>query len=532
MNRIAIYIRKSSESEDRQVLSIESQVKELTSFAKKMGWRIANVYTESKSAKAPGREIFNSMYNEIQKGNIQELLCWKLDRLARNPVDGGALIWAMEENKLLHIHTPQRSFNNTGNDKFWLQLEFGMAKKYVDDLSDNVKRGLKTRAENGWYPFQAPLGYLNDSVKKTIVKDPDRFQLVKKMWELLLAGVYTPNKIVGIANDEWGLRTKPFKSGGNFPVSRSYVYSIFTNPFYYGVFRYNGNIFKGNHPPMITEEQFERAQTILKCDYTTRPKQYEFAYTGLIKCGECGASITAEHKTNRYGYKYIYYHCTRRKKDITCSQRCVEEKALEKQVVDFLGEISIEEDTLNLVLEILAKQKDSVQSEQKVILGSIKKQLTESERNLSELLNIKLRGLLSDDEFSDKKNELEGQIRRYQSRLEKAKLNSDGSINKTIKAFEYASKVKSVFENGAVGDRKAVLHYVGSNLTLYNKKLSIMAVKPFRYMQSPVGVAMSKNTMFEPRYFGSYNTQTATKSDGFCAILAVVNSVRTYFSTN
>ena len=293
MNKLAIYVRKSSESEDRQILSIESQIKELTDYAKKMNWRVFEIFTESKSAKAPGREIFNKICESIQSDEINELLCWKLDRLARNPVDGGALIWAMEENKLKHIHTPQRSFSNTGNDKFWLQLEFGIAKKYIDDLSDNVKRGLKTKVESGWYPSKAPLGYLNDKENKTIKPDPERFKIVRAMWDLMLTGSYTPLHILKIANQKYGLRTKLYKSGGGNPVAASYIYEIFRNSFYYGSFKYWGSIYKGKHKPMITKEEFDKVQALLTNDLTIRPKSYEFAYTGLLKCGECGASITS-----------------------------------------------------------------------------------------------------------------------------------------------------------------------------------------------------------------------------------------------
>ncbi|MBK7143570.1 MAG: recombinase family protein [bacterium] len=149
MPQIAIYARKSTESEDRQVLSIDSQIKELQEFAAREKLGKVVVFTESKSAKAPGRPAFNELLKRVSKGEFDRLVCWKLDRLARNPVDGGAVIWAVEEGKIQHIYTPQRRFDNSGNDKFWMQLEFGMAKKYVDDLSDNVKRGLRAKVAQG-----------------------------------------------------------------------------------------------------------------------------------------------------------------------------------------------------------------------------------------------------------------------------------------------------------------------------------------------------------------------------------------------
>src|SRR5262245_15068932 len=122
--RYIIYARKSTESEDRQVLSIDSQVHELREFARSRGIQVATVLSEARSAKAPGRTVFGGLMRELARERAQGILCWKLDRLARNPVDGGALIWAFDEGKLREIATPQRSFSNTGNDKFWMQLEF------------------------------------------------------------------------------------------------------------------------------------------------------------------------------------------------------------------------------------------------------------------------------------------------------------------------------------------------------------------------------------------------------------------------
>ena len=530
MNKTAIYVRKSSESEDRQVLSIESQIKELTDYAKNMNWPIVEIFSESKSAKAPGREIFNKLYESIQSGAINELLCWKLDRLARNPVDGGALIWAMEEHKLNHIHTPQRSFLNTGNDKFWLQLEFGMAKKYVDDLSDNVKRGLKAKVESGWYPSKAPLGYLNDKENKTIKPDPERFKIVRALWDLMLTGSYTPPQILRIASDKYGLRTKLYKSGGGNPVAYSYIYDILSNPFYYGAFSYWGSIYKGKHKPMITKEEFDKVQAQLTNDFTTRPKSYEFAYTGLIKCGECGASITAEHKTNhRYGCKYVYYHCTRRRKK-KCTQKYIQEPELTGQIVSFIDSLSIDKDVLDIALSVIDRQRDSVIAKNVAVIASLQNRITEAERSLAELLTIKLRKLLSDEDFLSRKAELERELNHLNNQLAKTRRNPNYVSEKSVEVFEVASTIKTKFQNGSKRKRHSILCQIGSNLTLTDKKLLIVAKEPFNHFQKFQLALRTKKLRFEPRNLPLYNTQSATESDGLCAILGLVNSVRTYFS--
>src|SRR5262249_9100094 len=168
-----------------------------------------------------------------------------------NPVDGGAVIWAIKQHELA-IVTPTQTFRQADDNIILMYIEFGMAQKYIDDLSRNVKRGLRTKVEKGWYPSIAPLGYLNNSLKtkgeRDVVKDPERFALVRQMWDVMLTGQYTPPQILKRVNQEWGFRTRQMRKLGDKPLARSGIYRIFTDPFYYGWFEYpraSGQWFKG-----------------------------------------------------------------------------------------------------------------------------------------------------------------------------------------------------------------------------------------------------------------------------------------------
>src|SRR5712672_1264278 len=176
-----IYCRKSSEAEDQQVLSIESQTRELEQLAAKLNVPVTEILTESRSAKDPGRPVFNQMMQRLYRGEAAGIICWKLDRLARNPVDGGSIIWAIKQYGI-RVASPAQSYSHGDDNAILMYMEFGIAQKYVDDLSRNVKRGLKTKIENGWYPGVAPLGYVNDRMgvkgEKSVLNDPERFQLV------------------------------------------------------------------------------------------------------------------------------------------------------------------------------------------------------------------------------------------------------------------------------------------------------------------------------------------------------------------
>jgi site-specific DNA recombinase len=306
-----IYCRKSIEAEDRQVLSIDSQIRELQEIAVKLKIPVAEILSESKSAKEPGRPVFNSMMKRLYNGEAAGVICWKLDRLARNPVDGGSVIWSIKQHGV-RVITPAQTFAREDDNIILMYIEFGMAQKYVDDLSKNVKRGLKAKIENGWFPGLAPIGYLNNKVRatgqKNLIKDPERFPLVRRMWDLMLTGLYTPSEILRIANGDWKFKTRQSRKTGGKAIPRSVIYRMFTQPFYYGEFEYpqgSGHFYQGKHETMITEAEYDRVQILLGKKGNPRPKsQREFPFIGLIKCGECGRMVTAEEK-----HQIICSHC-------------------------------------------------------------------------------------------------------------------------------------------------------------------------------------------------------------------------------
>src|SRR5947209_14079807 len=191
-----VYCRKSSEAEDRQVASIESQLSTLKrTFEHSSSVEIVQIYQEAFSAKAPGRPRFGEMISRLETGDAEGIIAWAPDRLARNSVDGGQIIYMLDCGKIKDLKFATYTFENNSQGKFMLQIMFGQSKYYSDALSDNVKRGNRTKIEKGWRPNKPPLGYLNDKTTRTIVKDPDRFPLVRQMFDLLLTGAYSARRI-------------------------------------------------------------------------------------------------------------------------------------------------------------------------------------------------------------------------------------------------------------------------------------------------------------------------------------------------
>ncbi len=486
------YTRKSTESEDRQILSLDDQEKELKVIEKRNNLNIVQRFAgtsngESQSAHKRGRPIFNFIMGQIDKGKANALLVWHPNRLARNAYDGGLIITLMDENKLIEVKTAHRTYSNTPEDKFMLQLEFGMAKKSSDDNSVAVKRGLKTKLEMGWYPSRAPLGYLNSITKEKgsneIIKDPERFELIKRMWQMMITGNYTPPQILQIANKEWNLKTRPTKKyAGLKSLSRSAIYKIFTNPFYYGFFEYHNNLYKGNHEPMITEEEFDRVQKFLGRRGNPRAITKRFAFTGLMKCGNCGAMITAEEKTKRQKngnvHHYVYYRCTKRK-DEHCPEKAIRLDELNNQINQIINALTISDEFRNWAIKYLHEiRKTQAKANEKGIENK-QKELTRIIKQLDSLL-LKYTApensdgnLISSDEYQALKTRLIKQKLALESDLTDQGKQINEWVELSERTFNFARYASIHFNNGDMETKRAIFACLGSHLIIKNQKLSI-----------------------------------------------------------
>lgn len=418
-----LYARKSSESEDRQVQSIDDQVNRLKQLATDLNLDIKKIYTEAKSAKKPNnRPLFDEMIQRIENSEANGILCWQINRLSRNPIDSGQLSWLLQRGILKSIQTIDREYLPEDNVLLF-SVESGMANQYILDLSKSTKRGMLSKLEKGWQTGVAPLGYLNDKEKKIIIKDPERFNLVRKMWDLMLTGNYTPPKILEIANNEWGFRTRRFKKIGGNPLSRSGVYKIFTSLFYAGIIENGGVQYQGAHDPMITLEEYDQVQILLGRKGKPRPKKHEFAFTGVIRCGVCGCLYTAEtkkkiiKKTGKIR-EYTYYHCTRRTTKVKCNQRKnIRAEDLELMIEKEIEKYTILPEFLEWALEILNKKNDAEIEDRTKIYEMQHKTLVQTQKELDELTKMRYRQLIDDETFVREKNELQKKITQLKENL-------------------------------------------------------------------------------------------------------------------
>lgn len=489
MASYVLYARKSSESEDRQVLSIDSQIRELKDIAQRERVQVAEVLTETRSAKAPGRPVFSEMMRRVNRGEVAGILCWKMDRLSRNPLDSGVVLQAQADGKLERIITSDGVKTADSNDRLMGTFELAFATKFIDDLRANTKRGLRERLSRGWVTYLPPIGYMNDVVNKTIVKDPHRFALVRKMWDELLSGGKRPEQVRALANDEWGFRTRKLKRQGGTPLGRSTVYKIFSNPFYMGVIHLkDGRRFPGKHEPMVTCEEFERAQQLLGRPGRQRPIRREFAFTGLFKCGNCGATITAEEHTKPNGHRYVYYHCSRQRKLAEkCREPAISEPELVTQIADRLGRLSMPIPVLEWLKQKAERVLSTDRERQQTVRETLAEAIKSVEREQSNLLSLQLRDLIPVETYATKSRELEDRREALQGKLANVDRNNEDLARRLAELLDFAAGVRRMFVNGTGVQRRIILETAGSNYVLQGKTASFYLEKPLALITEASG---------------------------------------------
>ncbi len=345
--KYCLYARKSTLEEDRQILSIESQVKEMTDIASRESLEIVEIKRESHSSKEVGqRPIYNQLLDDIRCGKFNGILTWAPDRLSRNAGDLGAVVDLFDQKKLVEIRTYSQTFTNNPNEKFMLMILGSQAKLENDQKIINVKRGLRARCETGWRPSVAPTGYLpekNVDKKCQVRPDPKRAIVVRQIFEK-------------VGNDGWSgrdvfrwLKKMGFKTRTGKTLSLGNIFLLLHNSFYYGEFEYpveSGNWYQGKHEPLITKELFDKVHEAVTDRYIPKTESKEFAFTKLIKCGYCGSGITADEKfkklKNGGANRHVYYMCTRSTKT-DCTNPAINETALIEELSKLLDTLDLDE---------------------------------------------------------------------------------------------------------------------------------------------------------------------------------------------
>ncbi len=483
MLKYFIYCRKSSEDEDRQLLSIDAQYAELNQIALEKGLVIVDRLEESKSAKGPGRPVFNDMLRRIELGEADGILCWALHRIARNFDDGGRIIGLLQRAQIKEIRTFERVYLPSDN-VIMMALEFGIANQYVRDLSRDIRRGIREKVRRGVYSGLAPMGYFNEPKLRTVEPDPEVFPKMKAIFGKFATGAFSLRAIqlefekIGIVGN---LSGKPLTFGT--------IVRIFRNPFYYGVFTHTGELHQGVHVPLISKETFDRIQAaLLKVGKTRHTKgNRELTFLDFATCGSCGYCITGERHVKKSGLRFHYYRCTRKNKNVPCEDRSfTREEKFGLEVKRNVGLVTIPNKWKERFLarietwegeESQAKQKriDALRAEQaslKTKLDRLNTAFADGGLDLAEFKEMK-------NPLVPKKVELDQQI----VMLEKSKTSRLEPLKKWVLLANEA-------ETWALQDNrlemKSFLKKVGSNRILRAQTLTVSFTKPWNSLAETV----------------------------------------------
>ena len=485
--RYIIYARKSTEEDDRQVLSIEAQLVELKEFAAKEKLEIVASLCEAKTAKEPGRIKFAEMLSLIEKGKAGGIISWHPDRLARNSVDGGKIIHFVDRGLIKSLKFPTFWFEPTPQGLFMLNIAFGQSKYFVDNLRENVKRGLRQKIRNGVWPGWAPVGYLNNPKTRMIDVDKSKSLKVKKLFEFYATGEYTLKSLANWCKEK-GLRGNLGKE-----IAIGNIQKILQNIFYIGLMKYGREIFEGQHKPLISKELFDKCQEVMsKRGKVQEIRKHNFAFLGLLKCASCGASITAEIQKG-----HNYYRCTKKKGP--CQEKhYLREEQLTEQIKSFLQKVSLSSQDTKKVLAALETEQEQAKQQARSKIESLKEQLSQVETKLAKLLDVFLADALSTEEYAAKKQELMTQKVSLQEKItdfEQKGLSWLEPAREFVLSLNQAAKL---VESENKKEMTTFLKNIGSNHILQNRQLIFSPKIPYNLVAEPAEAGKANLTF--PRW--------------------------------
>jgi DNA invertase Pin-like site-specific DNA recombinase len=466
-NKAVLYARVSSKEQEREGYSIPAQCKLLRSYAERHSYNIIHEFIDVETAKQSGRALFTDMIRFLEEHpEVRTVLCEKTDRLYRNFRD----YVTIDDLDLTLIFVKEGSILNKGSrshEKFIHGIKVLMAKNYIDNLSEETRKGLLEKAEEGKFPGTAPLGYLHDTVNKTIVADPDRAPAIWELFNLYATGDYSIRRL-HVHAASVGLTSRK----GN-RISRSSISVLLKNPFYTGVFVWNGKHYQGKHPPIVTKELFNKVQAVIAQRNDTRSVSHCFAYTGLLKCSHCGSGITAEIKKEQY----IYYHCTFDKGK--CGAAYVREEELERQFEEILTDFSFSPEVLEWMREALRQSAQEKKAFTDRALEKLSAENLKLKNRIDQMYLDKLDGEIDETFYWEHVSQWREEQETILDRMKRHQNADQNYIEQGIRLLEVARNAPEFFRKHGQEERAQLLQFILHGSTLEKDKILPVFRPPF-----------------------------------------------------
>lgn len=497
--RYYVYIRKSEERLERQMLSLAAQLREIHARFPDIDI-VGNPIEESTSAFKPrNRPLFTKMLDDIDNGKAEGIIAYHPNRLSRNELDAGEISYRLRNkaSNLRDLKFVSYAFENTPEGIMMLQMALTQSQYESSKQGVDVARGMKQKViDKKERPGQVPLGYIKrpvldangrliqfkDKIITETVLDPERHELVAKIWSMFLSGIYTTGEIRRIANEDWKLRSRAYRkkdgTGGSIPIGSSSLYRILNNPFYAGVIRHNGEEFEGGHEAMITIEDFDYAQKLLGKRGKPRLNVNDYSFTGLIKCGKCGCSVVGKARdkilANGEAVTYVYYYCTRKSEKRPCDQKKYTPLArIEQEINEEIDKFTILPEFKKLALDILRRNHSLEVKDRNAIYRNQQSSREQIQARLDKLVDMRTGGLLTDEEYIQQRDRLRLELDEVHGGIDSTERRAKDWMKLTEKAFEFATTAKEAFANGDTKVKRDILMTLGEKLILLDQKLYI-----------------------------------------------------------
>ncbi len=496
------YVRKSTEGEERQALSISSQIDKVKELFGDVD--IVEILEKKHSAFSPyERPVFENMIKRIRKGEATGVIAWHPDRLSRNEIDASTITYLVRTGVIHDLKFGSYNFDNSPEGIMMLQMALSQSQYFSSKLGKDVRRGLEKKYEMGWQPNMCPNGYVNvrHAGLSTIEVDEKRFKIVRKAFDLMLSGTYSVPEVLDKLNNEWKFDPKTNSRNKSGKLVRASLYRMFTNIFYAGIIEYNGQQKQGKHKAMITLEEYDRIQMLLGRNDKPRYSKHEFAFTGIIRCGECGCLITGEEhtkiiKATKKHATYTYYRCTHKKVAQNCTQSPITSIDLEKQIDIELRRYEFHPEFKKLFFQIAEDDKKDNPEQNKNVVVEYEKSIEKVKLEKINLTKLSCRGLVCDEEYVAQKNEYEKELVNLSQKLEKIKKDNNQK-DELLDKIDYAMRARTRFNKEDAKGKKTVLLKIGLNRELKDKKLFVTPYKWLSYTTEKLKPLEDKFTRFE-----------------------------------
>src|SRR3989338_104903 len=494
MDKVVIYARVSSKEQEETGYSLPAQEKFLKDYAEKKNLHAVRVFSVSESASGKKlREVFSQMMEYTKKGGVKIIICEKADRLTRNFKDAVMIDEWLNEDEGRQIHIVKDSLVLHKNSRSQEKLNWGVriifSKNYIDNLSEEVKKGQAEKIRQGWLPSRSPLGYktIGDKGRKTHVLDEQKAPYIRRAFEQYATG----NVSLAALRDQ--LYTEGFRTHGGARLSKSRLADILSDPFYYGALRWNDVVHRGLHEPLVSQELWERVQLTLQGKTAPHHNRHMFKFTKLMKCGECGGTISCEIQKG-----HVYYSCKHGK---TCAQRgATREEEVENKLMGVfkLFETIPPAEAEKIYTQIRSNHQAEIEYKENA-LRALQARYNTLQRSLDILYDDRLGEKISQERWETKQALINDEQATVQREIEKIKTQETKYFELYINILDLARRAREIYEKRTPEQRRTLLQLIFSNLTLKDKNTSYALKEPFETLSKRVQERLDAQKNFEPR---------------------------------